>query len=135
MCDDKPALASASACTSSAKSQSFVPSARNFPNVGFRLFESGRAVQWGTPSVTIRRGFGVVALTWHRVVNSLSQTMEEEIKPRDVVREAECHPRRPLFVPMFGRSGIIVMGAAKRDVAQVIDLVRRHLNQQDVRRR
>jgi hypothetical protein len=27
------------------------------------------------------------------------------------------------------------MGAAKRDVAQVIDLVRRHLNQQDVRRR
>src|SRR4029077_7951625 len=101
----------------------------------FRLFESGRAVRWGTPFVTIRRGFGVVALTWRRVVNSLSQTMEEEIKPRDVVREAECHPRRPLFVPMFGRSGIIVMGAAKRDVAQVIDLVRRHLNQQDVRRR
>ena len=92
------------------------------------------------PSVTIRRIFRVFALTWRRlawhcVVNSMSQTMQEEVKPRDVVRKAERRPWRPRFIPMVGWSGKVVMDTPERDIAQVIDLARRHLNEQDVRRR
>jgi hypothetical protein len=79
----------------------------------------------------MRRIFRVFALTWfawHCVVNAVSQTMQEEIKPRDVVRKAERRPWRSRFIPMFGWSAIIVMDAPKRDIAQVIDLARRHLN-------